>query len=55
MTILWQLIKKLKILATVIFQVKLVSEVMKGAWLDGPNFKSTYYGLLLIKQLEPKI
>ena len=54
-TILWQLIKKLKILATVIFKAKLVSEIIKGAWLDGPNVKSTYYGLLPIKHLVPQI
>ena len=28
---------------------------MKGAWLDGPNVKSTYYGLFLIKHLVPEI
>ena len=28
---------------------------MRGAWLDGPNVKSTYYGLLPIKKFVPKI
>ena len=49
------MIKKLKILATVIFKVKLVSEIMTGAWLHGRNVKSTYYGDLSIKHLVPKI
>ena len=53
--LLCQLIKKLKILATVIFEIKLVSEIMRGAWLDGPNVKSTCYGILLIKDLVSQI
>ena len=50
--VLWQSIKKLKILATAIFNVKLVSEMMRGAWIDGVYVKSTYHGLLKIKHLD---
>ena len=42
-------------MTAVIFEVKLLSEIMKGAWIDGRNVKSNYYSLLPIKHLLPQI